>query len=400
MGGRDRLYINVEPTVLLWALERSNKSVDGLSTKPALKRLQKWLNNDGRPTLLQLEVFADATYTPFGYLLLSEPPDDPPSPIPHFRTMDNGKPRKRSINLEDTIKLTERRQEWIREYLIEVGAEPLPFVNSCTIDGDPIKVADNIRSTLDLPEKWVSSSTKEDVDWRTLRDKIENRRIFLSRTSMVRHHYTRRLDPEEFRGFVLVDDYAPFIFVNSADYPGAQLFTLAHELAHVWVGESASFDLRKLNPANNQLERACNKIAAELLVPTHAATRQWNEFKTSDDPYRAMARRFGVSKIVAARRALDTNCISQDQFDVFYDDYKQREDDWKAEQKRTKKSGGPAPDKTGPAYISPRFLNILTAAVGEGRILYREAYSLTDLSPKTFDTIKRKAEEEMIMYDT
>ena len=376
----------------MWALKRSDKSVTKLSGKPALKGLQKWLNDDGKPTLSQLEAFADATYTPFGYLLLSEPPNDPPSTIPHFRTLDNNKPRKRSINLEDTIKLTERRQEWVREYLIEVGAEQLHFVDSCTINDDPVEVADDIRNTLDLPEKWVRGRTKEDADWRTLRDKIENQRIFLARTSMVRHHHTRRLDPDEFRGFVLVDDYAPFIFINSADYPGAQIFTLAHELAHVWVGESASFDLRNLGPANNHLERACNKIAAELLVPTRAVTKQWYKFKILDDPYQAMSRHFGVSKIVAARRALDTGCISQDQFDVFYEDYKRQEDDWKAEQKRKKKPGGPTPDKTGPAYISPRFLNILTTAVGEGRILHREAYSLTDLSPKTFDAIKEKME--------
>lgn len=399
MGGEGTFYIDVEPTVLLWALKRSNKSIDKLSTKPAFKRLRKWLNKDRGPTLSQLEAFADATHTPFGYLLLSEPPDDPPSPIPHFRTMDNDQPWERSIDLEDTIKLTERRQEWVREYLIEVGAEPLSFVSSCTIDDDPMDVANSISSTLDLPEKWMSGK-EEDVDWRTLRDKIENKRIFLARTSMVRHHHTRQLNPEEFRGFVLVDDYAPFIFVNSADHPGAQIFTLAHELAHVWVGESASFDLRKLNPANNKLERACNKIAAEILVPTQNAVQYWDEFKISDDPYRAMARHFGVSKIVAARRALDTECISQDEFNAFYDDYKRKSDSWKMKQKLKKKSGGPPPDRTRPTYISPRFLNILTVAVGEGRTLYREAYSLTDLSPKTFDVIKRKSEKEMITYDT
>ena len=186
----------------------------------------------------------------------------------------------------------------------------------------------------------------------------------------------------------------PFIFVNSADYPGAQMFTLAHELAHIWLGTSASFDLHDFQPANNQLERACNKIAAELLVPTQAITKHWDEFNVSDDVYRAIARHFKVSKIVAARRALDAGCISQVQFDVFYRDYKRGYEDWKAAEKQKKKPARVPPDKTIPAYISPRFMDILTTAVGEGRTLYREAYALTHTTPKTFDAIKKRIEDE------
>ncbi len=393
MGEQSRLYVDVEPKVLEWALRRSGKSVSELSAKTNFKRLPKWLAGDKSPTLLQLERLSKTTYTPLGYLLLSEPPDDSPSPIPHFRTMNNTKPLKRSINLEDTIKFTERRQEWVREYLVELGADKLPFVNSCTIHDDPIQVATKIQDELSLQEAWANSQ-KEEVNWSVLRSKIEKKRIFLARTQMVKHHHSRKLDPVEFRGFVLVDDYAPFIFVNSADYPGAQMFTLAHELAHIWLGESASFDLHNFQPANNQLERACNRIAAELLVPTKAITQHWDEFTVSGDVYRAIARRFKVSKIVAARRALDAECISQAQFDAFYQDYTRIYDDWKAAEKQ-KRSGGAPPDKAIPAYISHRFMNILTTAVGEGRTLYREAYALTHTTPKTFDAIKKHIEKRV-----
>ena len=395
MGRQGRLYVEVEPKVLEWALRRSGKNVDELSSKTDFKRLPKWLAGSISPTLPQLEKLSKATYTPLGYLLLSEPPDDSPSPIPHFRTMDNDEPSKRSINLEDTIKFTERRQEWVREYLVELGADQLPFVKSCTVDDDPIEVAAKIQDELMLREAWANSQTKEETAWPALRTKIENKRIFLARTHMVKHHHSRKLDPEEFRGFVLVDEYAPFIFVNSADYPGAQMFTLAHELAHIWLGASASFDLHDFQPANNQLERACNKIAAELLVPTQAITKYWDEFNVSDDVYRAIARHFKVSKIVAARRALDAGCISQVQFDVFYRDYKRGYEDWKAAEKQKKKPARVPHDKTIPAYISPRFMAILTTAVGEGRTLYREAYALTHTTPKTFDAIKKRIEERV-----
>ena len=396
MGGRSRLYIDVKPTVLEWALRRSGKKEAELSTKTDFKRLPKWLDGSTSPTLQQLEKLSKVTYTPLSHLLLSEPPDDPPSPVPHFRTMDNDEPAKRSINLEDTIRFTEWRQEWVRDYLVEIGADPLPFVKSCTIHDDPAEVAAKIRAELGLQEAWVANQTKEEPDWPALRTKIENKQIFLARAQVVEHHRSRKLDPEEFRGFVLVDDYAPFIFVNSADYPRAQTFTLAHELAHVWIGESASFDLHNFQPANNQLEHACNKIAAELLVPTQKITEQWDKFNASDDVYGAIASHFGVSRIVAARRALDTGCISRDTFGVFYEDYKRGYEAWMAEKKQRKKSGGSTPAKSTPAYISPRFMNLLITSVGEGRTLHREAYALTHLAPKTFDAIKKHAEEKVM----
>ena len=115
----------------------------------------------------------------------------------------------------------------------------------------------------------------------------------------------RKLDPEKFRGFVLVDDYAPLVFVNGADSKAAQMFTLAHELAHLWFGSSAAFDLRELQPADDETERACNRIAAELLAPEHELRDAWTAALQSPNRYQVLARQFKVSELVAARRLLD-----------------------------------------------------------------------------------------------
>ena len=394
-SGQHAVRFDVKESLLRWALERSNKTPDELSNKQNLRKLNDWLAGTRKPTRPQLEAFAKATYTPFGYLLLSKPPREQPSTIPHFRTMKSSKPPKRSIDLDDAIKIIEQRQQWVRDYLLEIGADPLEFVGSCNIHDSPIKVANKIREKLDLTQDWTAAHTNWESALKHLENKIEELRIFLSISSMVQHNTHRLLNPREFRGFVLVDNYAPFVFINSADIGGAQMFTLAHELAHVWVGESASFDLRRLtsNP-DYKLEIVCNKIAAEFLVPTIQLRRHWDRFvELSEDPYRAISGHFRVSRIVAARRALDTKCISQAKFDEFYDNYIQQAQKKRLESKEQQDGQGrPLFHAAATRRIGKRFIQTLSTAVGERKILYREAYSLTGLSSESFDKIVSKVE--------
>ena len=382
------LRLDVDRSLLEWAVARSGKSVTELSKKQDLGKLDGWLSGIIKPTRRQLEEFAKATYTPFGYLLLSEPPQEQTSQILHFRTLGGDEPLRRSIDLEDTISILEYRQEWMREYLIDIGAEPLGFVGSSSVDDDPVAVSDKIKSALGLVPDWTSDYTTWKDAQQHLLEQVEGARIFVSRNSMVQNNPHRRLDPEEFRGLVLVDDYAPFVFVNKADVAGAQMFTLAHELAHVWMGESASFDLRGLAPDPNvKLEMVCNSIAAEFLVPAEEMLRRWDEFRgRSDDPYRAASDHFKVSLIVAARRALDTGCISQGEFGKFYADYISRE----TPMQQPKQKGGSAPSVMASYRVGRRFMKTVATAVRERRLLYSDAYYLTGLKSESFDEASAK----------
>lgn len=85
--------------------------------------------------------------------------------------------------------------------------------------------------------------------------------------SVVENNNYRAITVDECRGFVIVNPYAPFMFVNAADGKAAQMFTITHELAHVWIGKSAGFDNDKLLPANDPIEILCDQVAAEFLVP-------------------------------------------------------------------------------------------------------------------------------------
>ena len=190
----------------------------------------------------------------------------------------------------------------------------------------------------------------------------------------------RKLDPGEFRGFVLVDEYAPLIFVNGADAKSAQMFTLAHELAHVLLGSSAAFDLRQMQPADDPVELLCNRAAAEFLVPARPLRRYWPSISGAPEPFSVAARRFKVSALVAARRALDLELVSTDDFLTFYREYQKDE-------RRTaaRRSEGGDFYANQNFRVGRRFASAVVRAAREGRLLYSEAYRLTGLYGDTFE---------------
>jgi len=367
--------IEVAPKVLEWVLARASTRIDLESKFP---RHKEWLEGTKQPTLRQLEELAKAASVPFGYLLLPEPPRER-LPIPFFRTLDKGIASEPSPELLETVQIMQQRQAWMREYLIEQGHDPLPFVGFASPKDHPSAVAGKIRETLGLPPNWASRYSTWSAALQALKDKIEDAGILLSTSGIVGNNTRRKLCVEEFRGFVLVDEYAPLIFINANDAKAAQMFTLAHELAHIWLGSSAIFDLRDMQPADNITERACDQIAAEFLVPQDALRKEWFSLNRDPEPFRKLARRFKVSKVVIARRAQDLGLISREEFFNFYRDYQERE--------RLRMS-----DQEGGHFyaaqrvrLGRRFSEAIVRMAKEGKLLYHEAYRLTGLYGKTFE---------------
>jgi Zn-dependent peptidase ImmA (M78 family) len=372
--------VAIEPRMIAWARERSGLDVAALAKRfPAY---EAWERGDKQPTLNQLEDLARKTLTPFGFFFLPEPPEEK-LPLPDFRTLGSRPLARPSPNLLETVYTMQRRQEWMREYLLGLGAEPLDFVGSATDRTPPATVAAAIRETLGLVDGWA----QEHLTWESaligLRRAIEAAGVLVTVNGVVGMNNRRKLDPDEFRGFVLSDRLAPLIFVNGADFKSAQMFTLAHELAHLWLGRDAIFNLPELQPGQSTTERLCNAIAAEVLVPEEELRRCWPAASRSASPVKTMARQFKVSPLVASRRMLDAGMMSRSAYGQFLRDLA-ADEARKAAMAKARGGGGDF-YLTQEVRIGRRFGRAVAQAAREGTLLMRDAYRLTGLAGQTFD---------------
>ncbi len=198
----------------------------------------------------------------------------------------------------------------------------------------------------------------------------------------------RRLDPSEFRGFALADPLAPLVFVNGADTKAAQMFTLAHELAHIWLGSSALSNIAASTvPGSRREEIWCNAIAAEFLVPLVAVRAELSDGEQLPDAMSRLSRNFKVSTLVVLRRLLDAEWIDRETFEMH----------WQSESERLRTlnrstGGGGNFYRTTLARVSRRFVRALVESTHEGHTLYRDAFRMVGVSKvETFNNLGREA---------
>lgn len=370
----------LQPDVLRWARERAGLAVDKFAQKAKIKpeKVHNW-EQTGKVTFGQLEHLAQHTHTPIGHLFLKRPLKETLS-IPDFRTVGDHTVGEPSPELLDTVQAMQRRQNWMRDELIEQGQEPLPFVGKFSLKDKPEAVAADMRKQLGLQNNWA----KEIGSWQNalleLRRRVQDVGILIVLNGVVGNSTNRKLDPEEFRGFALSDEYAPLVFVNASDAKSAQMFTLAHELAHLWLGLDAVSGIDATLPASHRSEKFCNQVAAEFLIPGREFPAAWEEAELSVAPFEQIARQFKVSPIVAARRALDLRYIDRDAFLAFYRDYVRAE-----RKKKDSKKGGGNFILTQHVRVGERFGRAVITAAREGRLLYRDAFQLVGIGGATFD---------------
>ena len=309
--------VDVKPELLRWARERGGLDLAVLVRR--FPRYLEWERGTERPTLKQLEAFARISRAPVGYLFLSEAPIEE-VPIPDFRTVGDSAIGRPSPEMLDTVYLCQQRQDWYREFARVEGEGPRPFVGSASIGSDVEATAALMRRALgfDLDERHTLPTWSAAL--RRFAEQAEALGVLVMISGIVGNSTRRRLDPEEFRGFALADPLAPVVFVNGADTKAAQMFTLARELAHLWLGESALSDVALRPTPVHRVEAWCNRVAAELLVPGQVVRAAHDASADLSSETQRLAKRFKVSTLVVLRRFKDVGRLGEVEFRVAYRD--------------------------------------------------------------------------------
>ena len=376
--------VAINPALIRWARERAGQAQEELAAR--FKKLPEWEAGEVRPTLKQVEAFAHAVHVPVGYLFLAEPPQEA-VPIPDFRTVAGRAVRQPSPNLLDTIYACQERQSWYRDFARVAQQPEVGFVGSATVETRPEAVAARMRETLgfDLAARRACPTWADAL--RLFIRQADAAGVLVMVSGVVMSNTRRRLNPAEFRGFALCDPLAPLIFVNGADSKAAQMFTLAHELAHLWLGASALSNSEAALRAGVRREEVwCNAVAAELLVPLAALRAELRDGEAVPQALTRLARAFKVSNLVILRRLLDADWLDRRRFDAA----------WAQESARLRAleqrgSDGGNFYRTTLSRVSRRFAHALVVSTLEGQTLYRDAYRMLGVAKaETFNKLGRE----------
>lgn len=375
----------VRPELLRWARERAGIA-DAEELLGRFPKLAEWESGETQPTLKQLEAFAQALHVPIGYLFLPEPPHEP-LPIPDFRTHDGCGVRRASPDLLDMLYACQERQGWYRDFALTVRMPEAAFVGSASLDDRPQDVAARMAETLGFDVAHRAACHTWEAALRLFIAQADAAGVLVMVSGVVLSNNRRTLDPEEFRGFALADRRAPLVFINGTDTKSGQMFTLAHELAHLWLGSSAVSDASAA-PLNGyrREEVWCNAVAAELLVPLAALRPMLQPGEPLDEVMQRLARQFKVSTLVILRRLLDAGALDRPAFDRAWADERARLRDL-----ARAGAGGGDFYRTTLSRVSRRFARALVESTLEGQTLYRDAFRMLGVKKtETFNNIGRE----------
>lgn len=367
--------------MLAWASERAGASAEDIGGRLNVNadRVQSWLDGSDAPTFRQAQQAANFLHVPFGYLFLRNPPVEE-LPLPDLRTVGSDPARRLDLNFRDLLKDVFFKRDWYRDHVSEIDGERLPFVASFAITADAATVAENMRTVLYGAGAEPTATGTWEAYLTAIMKAAERVGIWVMRNGVVGSNTSRPLAVEQFRGFAISDPIVPIVFINGRDAKAAQIFTLAHELAHIWLGQSgiSNVNLGASDYGTHRtLERKCNAIAAEFLVPETRLRERWNAERTLAENIDSNTRFFKVSRVVMARRAFDLGLCDEDEYRSIYAIEQRR---WARDDDTA--SGGDF-YRVLPVRNGSRFTNAVVGEAASGRLLLRDAAALLNAQPAT-----------------
>jgi Zn-dependent peptidase ImmA (M78 family) len=398
----------INPAILVWARESA-----GLAVEDAAKRLalgdskyesgeQKLLDLERGarlPTRTQLGKIAKTYRRPLLAFYMAAPPRKGPRGEDFRSTGAEVSPRENAL-LDALLRDMKARQEMVRGLLEDLDeAEGRGFVASCSLSDSPETVAQRIASALQLPERRADWGNTADEFFKRLRSTTEKFGVFVLLVGDLGSHHSA-LSEEVFRGFALSDPVAPFIVINDHD---ARTFTLIHELAHIYLGQSGvsgSPDSVKENSEEGRIEQFCNDVAGLVLLPKSFSVQRPQELTRGDQPsasryIEAVAKHWVVSEPLVAFRLRRLGWISAALYRDLSNSYAARWSSYKASAKAASQmqEGGPSYYVLKQSRLGASLIDVVRRTLRESRVTHTKAAKVLGVNPSSVEPLLRRYEK-------
>ena len=384
----------IQPRILTWARETTGLSLDDAARALGLtdargrtggQRLEAMELGEDEPTRPVLLKMAKTYRRPLLVFYLAEPPKTG-NRGQDFRTLPGHE--KFNPELDALLRDIKARQGLIRSMLEDDKAEPLEFVSSATIDLPPPKLAAGMAERLNFSLGRYRATKTPDEAFTYLRETIEASGVYVLLLGNLGSHHTN-IPVEVFRGFALADNIAPLIVINDQDSRAAWSFTALHELAHLWLGQTGISGTE----GENKIERYCNDVAGEFLLPASEVRQLAPVLKLSvatvAEQIGPFAQAHRVSRTMVAYKLYRAGMIGKttwaaldQRFKDQYLQFKQRE-----AEKNRKAEGGPNYYIVRRHRVGRALLGLVRRSLDEGTITYTKASRVLGVKPRSVEPL-------------
>lgn len=369
----------VTPRLLEWARHTAGFSLEEAAARLGRnpEEVRAWESGDSRPTYVQAKKAAGLYQRPLAVFYMEEPPSDFET-LKDFRRLPEYTDREWPRQALIFFRAMQEKQEWLSRFLADSDASELAFVASRNINHPATEFAQEILQTI-----WPHG---------TRPGKYESRRELLvawierAEAAGIYVFKAPGIDTEVFRGYVIADKLAPVIVLNSRDALVGQLFSLVHELVHLWLGASAVSNHGTRGKYSDSTlakqEWFCNKVASLCLLPPTIAhdimDNAINRYQDVSDAVASVSRRFKISEEAVARRFLDRGIISSLQYRELREFYQERwaEKRFKQQERQKASDRGPSFFVTKNSQLSSMFLRQVVMAYASEHVTGRDASAL------------------------
>jgi Zn-dependent peptidase ImmA (M78 family) len=363
----------IQPNLLRWARESHGYSIaavaDKLKKDPA--EITAWEQGESAPTYPQLEKLAYEIYhRPLAVFFFPTPPNEP-SPQQAFRSLHN----TNLVNLEpDTrykIRLAMALQGSLKELHNQQNPNPQPIFRQVQLN-----IEKSIPEQAKLVRTELSVSIELQLKWKDAEDALKAWREIIENAGI--YVFKNTFKQKSISGFCLLDPELPIIYLNNSTTKSRQIFSLLHELIHILLQTSTISRIEipeEQNDEYSRIERFCNALAAEILMPSNDFTEQIQNIQEFNDQIiQQLARRYGVSREAILRKLLDQEKVSAHH-------YNQKANTWKAQQKPN--TGGGDYYATQASYLGERYLTTVLSKYNNGAISLEQTAAYLGIKAKS-----------------